>query len=688
LEHILSSANLLIEIGVEELPAIPLLKILKKIESSWGDILKANRLECDYKFDYTPRRLVLRSDNFPLKQSDETIELIGPPLNIAIKDGEPTQAGLGFAKKCGVDFTNLSTTTKGKNEVLYYKKEQKGIESKALIESMLKTWLDSMEFGKMMRWGSLQEEFIRPIRWIVATLNDEVVPLSLFNVKSSNISRMHRFGDELECEVTYANYEDTLKQNSVVLSSKEREQMVLEGIAKLEQENGVEVEIDRALLSEVVAITEYPTALLGSFDEKFLELPPEVIITSMKEHQRYFAVFNSGNLANNFVVVSNAVTNDFSKIIAGNERVLRPRLEDALFFYHNDLKRGLKTDGLELVQFIDGLGTLKDKIEREKSIAEILFNNYKEQLVAQTGKDEEELKSLLIRAVDLAKADLMSEMVYEFTELQGLMGYYYAKALGEDELVYTAIKEQYLPTGDKAELPSNLFSAIVAISIKLDTLLGLFSVGKIPTGSKDPFALRRAVNGIIRTVVYYDISFDLDKIFEDLKPLYKALDKEKLKDFIYERINKIVNVINPSVVSAVLSSTNNSDINDILKKIYALNSIVQSDNAKELFTTFKRVANISKDVDLDDILEVDTFKFVEPQEMELYNKFTEIVTTDYKSYKDKLNGLFSLKPLLDDYFDNVMVNAEDEELKRNRQNTIAHIYKTFREIADIKEVSV
>ena len=684
----MSSANLLIEIGVEELPAIPLLKILKKIESSWGDILKANRLECDYKFDYTPRRLVLRSDNFPLKQSDETIELIGPPLNIAIKDGEPTQAGLGFAKKCGVDFTNLSTTTKGKNEVLYYKKEQKGIESKALIESMLKTWLDSMEFGKMMRWGSLQEEFIRPIRWIVATLNDEVVPLSLFNVKSSNISRMHRFGDELECEVTYANYEDTLKQNSVVLSSKEREQMVLEGIAKLEQENGVEVEIDRVLLSEVVAITEYPTALLGSFDEKFLELPPEVIITSMKEHQRYFAVFNSGNLANNFVVVSNAVTNDFSKIIAGNERVLRPRLEDALFFYHNDLKRGLKTDGLELVQFIDGLGTLKDKIEREKSIAEILFNNYKEQLVAQTGKDEEELKSLLIRAVDLAKADLMSEMVYEFTELQGLMGYYYAKALGEDELVYTAIKEQYLPTGDKAELPSNLFSAIVAISIKLDTLLGLFSVGKIPTGSKDPFALRRAVNGIIRTVVYYDISFDLDKIFEDLKPLYKALIKEKLKDFIYERINKIVNVINPSVVSAVLSSTNNSDINDILKKIYALNSIVQSDNAKELFTTFKRVANISKDVDLDDILEVDTFKFVEPQEMELYNKFTEIVTTDYKSYKDKLNGLFALKPILDDYFDNVMVNAEDEELKRNRQNTIAHIYKTFREIADIKEVSV
>ena len=684
----MSSANLLIEIGVEELPAIPLLKILKKIESSWGDILKANRLECDYKFDYTPRRLVLRSDNFPLKQSDETIELIGPPLNIAIKDGEPTQAGLGFAKKCGVDFTNLSTTTKGKNEVLYYKKEQKGIESKALIESMLKTWLDSMEFGKMMRWGSLQEEFIRPIRWIVAILNDEVVPLSLFNVKSSNISRMHRFGDELECEVTYANYEDTLKQNSVVLSSKEREQMVLEGIAKLEQENGVEVEIDRALLSEVVAITEYPTALLGSFDEKFLELPPEVIITSMKEHQRYFAVFNSGNLANNFVVVSNAVTNDFSKIIAGNERVLRPRLEDALFFYHNDLKRGLKTDGLELVQFIDGLGTLKDKIEREKSIAEILFNNYKEQLVAQTGKDEEGLKSLLIRAVDLAKADLMSEMVYEFTELQGLMGYYYAKALGEDELVYTAIKEQYLPTGDKAELPSNLFSAIVAISIKLDTLLGLFSVGKIPTGSKDPFALRRAVNGIIRTVVYYDISFDLDKIFEDLKPLYKALDKEKLKDFIYERINKIVNVINPSVVSAVLSSTNNSDINDILKKIYALNSIVQSDNAKELFTTFKRVANISKDVDLDDILEVDTFKFVEPQEMELYNKFTEIVTTDYKSYKDKLNGLFALKPILDDYFDNVMVNAEDEELKRNRQNTIAHIYKTFREIADIKEVSV
>ncbi len=679
-------ANFLLEIGVEELPAIPLLKILSKIENSWGELLKKYKLDCEYSFDYTPRRLVVRSSNFPTSQADETIEMYGPPLKIALKDGEPTGAALGFARKCGVDFDQLERATKGGNEVLYFKQEQKGKEAVEVLQDMVKEWLASMEFGKMMRWASLSEEFIRPIRWVVALLDDKVVDLEIFSVKSGNVSRFHRFANELESKINFANYEEKLNSNSVVLDATAREVIVLDGISKIEADNSVEVEKDASLLAEVVAITEYPTPLLGSFDEKFLELPQEVIITSMKEHQRYFPVFKDGKLINKFVVVSNAVTDDYSKIIAGNERVLRPRLEDALFFYHNDLQRGLKTDGLELVQFIDGLGSLTDKIEREKKVAEYLFETHKDKLMQESGKSEAELKELLIKAVDLAKADLMSEMVYEFTELQGLMGYYYAKALGEDELVANAIKEQYMPVGDNAELPSSIFSALVAMSIKIDTLYGLFSVGKIPTGSKDPFALRRAVNGIIRTALNYDLSLDVDELTEALKPIYAEFDTAKLKEFIFDRIIKLAKV-NPSVVTAVVAS-GESDINELFKKIEALDSIVSDKNSKELFTTFKRVANISKDLDLNSDLSVDESLFVEPQESELYSKFKEVNAKEYGSYLEKLQALFGLKELLDNYFDSVLVNAEDEKLKQNRQNTIASIYKAFKDIADIKEVTV
>ncbi len=679
-------ADFLLEIGVEELPAIPLLKIIDKIEKSWGELLKEYRLKSDFSFDYTPRRLTIRSSNMPLKQEDKVVEFFGPPLTIAYKDGKPTGAALGFAKKCGVGVDELTTATKGANEVLYYRQEQKGQATSKVLQEMVAKWLGSMNFGKMMRWSDLQEEFIRPIRWIVAKLDGKVVDIELFGVKSGDISHFHRFADLESGVVDLATYEATLKENSVVLSPKDREKIVLEGIEAIEREHGVEVERDSELLSEVVAITEYPTPLLGSYDAKFLELPPEVIITSMKEHQRYFPVFKDGKLINKFVVVSNAVTDDFSKIVAGNERVLRPRLEDALFFYHNDLKRGLKTDGLELVQFIDGLGSLADKIEREKYIAGVLFESYKEQLIQESGRSETELKELIIRAVDLAKADLMSEMVYEFTELQGLMGYYYAKALGEDDLVALAIKEQYMPVGDNAELPSTIFSTIVAMSSKLDTLYGLFSVGKIPTGSKDPFALRRAVNGLIRSALHYDLSFDIDRLTEALSPLYKEFDTKQLKEFIFERIKKLAKV-NPSVVAAVIAS-GESDINKLFKKIEALNTIVQSQESKELFATFKRVANISKELDLNSDLNVDESLFVEPQESALWSRFKEINGKEYSSYLERLEALFGLKELLDNYFDSVLVNAEDAKLKENRQNTIGAIYKAFRDIADIKEVTL
>jgi glycyl-tRNA synthetase beta chain len=678
---------LLIEIGVEELPAIPLLKIVSNIEKSWKNILEEYKLASDFEFIYTPRRLVLKHSAIPSKQADSTVELFGPPLMAAIKDGEPTKAAEGFARKCGVGFDELGRGEKNGKEVLYFKKEEKGSDTASLLQEMLEKWIATMSFGKMMRWGSMSDEYIRPIRWLQVRLGESSVPVELFGVNSDTKTYVHRMVSYDAVEVANIDaYESILAEGAVMLHPNARESKILAEFDALESEYNIIIERDSSLIAEVVAITENPKALVGTFDALFLELPPEVIITSMKEHQRYFPVFENGKIANKFVVVSNAYTDDYSKVIAGNERVLKPRLADGLFFYKNDLKNGLSTDGLEKVQFIDGLGTLADKINREKRIAIRLLGLYMEKVEAQSSKNNVELEKAMDRSVNLAKADLMSEMVYEFTELQGLMGFYYAKALGEDEIVYNAIKEQYMPVGEGAELPTSVFSSIVAMSIKLDTLFGLFSVGRIPTGSKDPFALRRAVNGIVRIVTEYDLSFNIDDIIVLLKDAYDDFDSKLLSDFIMERINKSLDA-NPSVIAAVLAS-GERDINEIAKKVAALNAIVSNDAFKEQFSTFKRVANISKDVNLDGNLEIDTSLFKEDAEVTLYNAYEKVINQDYSDYKTQFEALFGLKRELDGYFDDVMVNSEDEALKTNRLNTIASVYKTFKDIADIKEITV
>jgi len=678
---------LLIEIGVEELPAIPLLKIVSNIERSWKNILEEYNFSSDFEFVYTPRRLVLKHEAMALSQEDTTIELFGPPMLAAVKDGVPTKAAEGFARKCGVDFDALGRGEKNGKEVLYFKKEEKGAQTVSLLQEMLEKWIASMAFGKMMRWGSRTDEYIRPIRWLQVRIGEASVPVELFGVQSDTKTYVHRMLSYDEVEVASINaYESVLAEGAVMLQPKDRESKILAEFDALESEYNIIIERDRALIAEVVAITENPKALVGTFDELFLELPPEVIITSMKEHQRYFPVFENGKIANKFVVVSNAYTDDYSKVIAGNERVLKPRLADGLFFYQNDLKNGLSTDGLEKVQFIDGLGTLADKIRREKRIAIRLLGLYMKKVEVQSAKNNVELEKAMDKSVNLAKADLMSEMVYEFTELQGLMGYYYAKALGEDEIVYNAIKEQYMPVGEGAELPTSVFSSIVAMSIKLDTLFGLFSVGRIPTGSKDPFALRRAVNGIVRIVTQYDLNFNIDDIIVLLKDAYDDFDTKLLSDFIIERINKSLDA-NPSVIAAVLAS-GERDINEIAKKVAALNAIVSNDAFKEQFSTFKRVANISKDIDLDSSLSIDISLFKEEAEVVLYTAYEKVINQDYTDYKTELEALFGLKRELDGYFDDVMVNSEDEALKTNRLNTIASVYKTFKDIADIKEITV
>jgi len=668
---------LLIEIGVEELPAVPLLKELKNIEKKYVAILEEHSLLCEFEFYYTPRRLVIWHREFQTKQKDSVEEFFGAPLSVAYKDGVATPAANGFAKKCGVMLEELSSIDKGGKEVLYYKKDVSGKHSTELLPAIIESWLKSLDFGKTMRWGSSHENFIRPVRWVNVMLDDVLVPLTLFGVSSAKKTFVHRISMFGALEVNGAKaYFKALKEGGVTLFPQLRAQKIKTDFQKIEQENSLNIEIDEELFEEVVAITENPTALLGSFDEAFLRLPPEVIITSMKEHQRYFPVFKNAELINKFVVVSNALTDDFSEVIAGNEVVLRPRLADGLFFWDNDLKTGLSTAGLEKITFFKGLGSVSDKIKREGIIANKLFDAYS----LSTSKTD------LNRAVELAKADLMSEMVYEFTELQGLMGGYYALEQGENQEVATAIKEQYLPDGEDSELPSTPLSAVVAMSIKLDTLLALFSINQIPTGSRDPFALRRAVNGIVRIVNEFEFKFDIVKTIKELSFDYAEIDLKKLESFILERVKRYYDV-NPSVIEAVLAS-GERDLLALGKKIEALNNLVSSEGFDEVSSTFKRVANITKDLNLDVDMSVNTTLFESETEKILYKKYSDAVAVSYESYEEELDALLGLKPELDSFFENVMVNVDDEILKSNRKALIASIYKSILNIADIKEVSV
>lgn len=673
---------LLIEIGVEELPAVPLLKELPEIEKKWASVLEKNALMGEFEFYYTPRRLVLWHREFKLSQDDRTEEFFGAPVEIAIKDGVPTPAALGFAKKCGVAFEDLSRSEKGGKEVLYYSHTVAGQPSREILGGMVEEWIKSLNFGKSMRWGSNSESFIRPIRWVNVMLDNQIVDIELFGIKSSAITYVHRISRFESQEVeSIHHYFDLLKSGAVTLYPEERRENILQSFKQLEAKHSITIEIDEDLLNEVVAITEHPTPLMGTFDEHFLELPPEVIITSMKEHQRYFPVFKDGKLINAFIVVSNALTDDFSKVIEGNERVLRPRLSDALFFYRNDLRKGLSTDGLEKVVFMNGLGTLADKIDREKTVALTLANHI----------DAYIDPAAILRAMTLAKADLMSEMVYEFTELQGIMGYYYATALGENADVASAIKEQYLPSGEESALPSTLLSAVVAMANKLDTLLGMFAIGEIPTGSRDPFALRRAVNGLIKIALEHRIPLNFSSLYDHLVFLYPAKEdyKRSLETFIIERLGGVYPGINTSIIQAVVAREGfELDVLTMDQNIRAVHEIALSDSFPEAFSTFKRVSNILKDTTMDETFEVDVLLFEHQAETKLYARATSVISAEYGTVQEQLDALFGLKGDLDRFFDNVMVNAEDLSVRANRKALVGMIYREIYAIADIKNITL
>ena len=683
----MSSAVLFVEILLEELPAVPFLREFENFKTKWDKVLGDYELDCASEFFYTPRRLVILGRDFPLRTQDKEQEVFGPPVEIAFVNGDKTgalsNAGEAFLKKNNLSRGELGFALKDNREVLYAKSIQKGRASVEFVAEMMEKFLASLHFGKHMRWGSVKESFIRPIRNIMIFLGEEFVKSQAYGLDNAPKTLVHRdFGFEYREVRSFGQYEGLLKNHGVVLRQEERKNLVVEQIRAIEKESGLYVELDEELLSEVVAITESPRALLGSFDARFLELPKEVIVTSMKENQRYFALYQDSGyekLAPHFIVVSNSTSPQDGVILSGNEKVLKARLEDAMFFYHNDLKRGLQTEGLEKLVFIEGAGSMADKVARERVLALALMEKFL--------KNRGDLESKFLRAVELSKADLLSEMVYEFPNLQGLMGYYYALHQGEDESVAEAIKEQYLPLGEDSDLPSCAFSAILALAHKLDNIFTLFAIGKIPTGSKDPFALRRAASGVLRIIADRGFGFDLK---EDLPRLFASVGygveyPEQIRQFFLERLGGILGG-NPSLLRSVLA-TGENDVVEIFSKTQALVKYF-SVNQSELIGTFKRVANILKDVENLGDLEVNENLFECAEERELFEAYSKIVGRDFEDYEELLRALCALKSPLDAFFDGVMVNVENPALRQNRIALIAKIYEEFLQVADIKEISL
>ncbi|GAA7109456.1 glycine--tRNA ligase subunit beta [Helicobacter pylori] len=698
------SDELLVEILVEELPAQALLNEYKEMPKKLHALFQKRALEVgNIEIFYTPRRLCLLVKDFPLLTQETKEEFFGPPVKIACNHQDKTQGlnelGLGFYQKLGLkDHQHFQTAFKNNKEVLYHAKIHAKKPTKDLIMPIVLEFLEGLNFGKSMRWGSVEKSFIRPIHNICVLFNGENfndIEVKEYGFKTKQATKAHRQEgfDFIPVDSPKAYFE-VLGKNHVILDPKKREAKILQEIKELEIKHRIIVEIDRDLLDEVVAITEYPSALLGEFDKAFLKLPSEIITTSMKENQRYFAAFNqksqeSPTLHNGFIVVSNAINKDKQKIIAGNQKVLKARLSDAVFFYENDLKKPLDNAPLESVVFVQGLGTLKDKMEREAIIAQYLTQKYASSLNMPLEKALE----LIGRAVRIAKADLLSEVVYEFSELQGIMGYYYALKQNENELVALSVKEQYLPTSENAPLPSSVFGAIVALSLKLDSLFSLFSVGKIPSGSKDPFALRRLSFGLLKIVAHYGLEFDLKA---DLKNLfekvgvYQSFDLEILEKFLLERFNNLIDC-NPSIIRSVLN-TNERDIVKIIQKVKALKRFLDDPkNAQKkelLFSAFKRLANINKDRNPNESSEFFISLFKELQEHALFEAFNAIKTSAFESLDSKIEAYFGLHAPLEEYFKSVLVMDKDIEIQKNRKNFLWSVYQSFLEIGDIKEIAI
>ncbi|MHA0855807.1 glycine--tRNA ligase subunit beta [Paenibacillus sp. CMAA1364] len=686
--------DLLFEIGLEEVPARFIRAAVDQLKDRLVQWLDESRISHGTVHAYaTPRRLAVLVEGVAEKQEDTEEEVKGPSRKIAQDDsGQWSKASLGFARSQGVDPEQFRFQELNGVEYIYVTKSHLGVETSSILSEALLNIITSMTFPKNMRWGHYEFKFVRPIRWITALFGNDVIDLEITDVKSGNITRGHRFlGDEAVIE-NPSVYLDVLRSQSVIADIDERKEMITNQIDALAQEKQWKIAVKEDLLEEVLFLVEIPTILYGTFDPSFLEIPQDVLITSMREHQRYFPVLNDEEqLLPFFVTVRNGNDVGLDMIAKGNEKVLRARLSDAKFFYLEDQKLHIKDALLKLenVVFHEELGSIADKVRRIRRTADKLAS------VIQVSNQDADAVS---RASEICKFDLVTQMVYEFPELQGVMGEDYARRAGEKEEVAKAVFEHYQPRFAGDDTPSSLVGSLVSIADKMDTIVGCFSVGIIPTGSQDPYALRRQAQGIVQIMLDQKLPITLTELLnislevhESLRKMKRTADEIRIPvtEFFGLRVKKILSEnIRYDVVDAVISS-DFVDIASVVSRGDALmNAVKSQENFKIVVDSFNRVSNLSGKAEHQII---DESLLQEEAEKELYKVWNAMVyqyqkSLDYRDGTEALQILGGLQEAITQFFDSVMVMAEDENIRNNRLALLVAIDQDIKKFADFSKL--
>lgn len=688
--------SLLIEIGTEELPPSRLGNLSLTF---MNEICQAfNALGISYgKAEHfvTPRRICARLSEVSHEQPSRLVQKRGPALASAYDaKGQPTPAALGFARGCGVEVEQLRTHESSQGAWLVFEQEEPGKKLIELLPNIVEQAINKIPAGKKMRWGNSKIEFLRPIHWIMALHGAQVLPIQVFNLTASNTTRGHRFHFPEPFVLSHAdNYLDDLKSHKVMANQQERAKIIEEAIHALATENHGHAIIEDALLDQVSGLVEWPVPLYAHFGRAFLDVPQEALISSMQNHQKCFAIKDSHDkLLPTFILISNTDANPPDNIIKGNERVMQARLSDAKFFYDQDRKTPLisRLEGLKNMIFQKRLGSLYDKSQRIAKLAGFIARH-----MGIPGQ-------LCERAGKLCKADLLTEMVFEFPELQGIMGSYYAKNDGEPHEVALAIKESYLPRFAKDELPQSPVGICVALADRLDTLIGIFGIGQIPTGDKDPFGLRRQALGILRILIENQIPLDLEALCEAARHGYgNLIDAEiipQVLTFCFERFRAWYQEqgISVQTLDAVMANRP-SEPYDCSRRVLAVNHFQTLKEAQNLSAANKRVRNILQKsgltFSLQNLPQIQTNLLKEEaeknlaQDLETLKSQTSPLISEGK-YQEALVLLAQLQKPVDTFFDKVMVMTDDAQLRTNRIHLLSHLYALFMQIADISKLAL
>ena len=695
-------ADFLVEIGTEELPPKALRKLMLAFSDNLEVLLKDRRLDHGaIQALASPRRIAAIVSGLAMAQEDREVDAKGPPVTIAFDDkGEAKPAALAFAQKCGVDVQALERTKTDKGEWLSYRSVEAGASAASLLPEIVEQALQNLPVPRRMRWGSSEIEFVRPVHWVVMLHGKTVVPGIVMGHAAGSTTLGHRFLSTGEINISEpGEYVGLLEKKGFVLADFDaRERVIRDQVNTAASAAGGTVAARAELFEEVAALTEWPVAMTGHFDETFLRLPQEAIIASLTSHQRYFPIVDdSGSLLPAFVVVSNLDSKAPDKVRGGNERVIRPRLADAAFFWETDQQTPLaeRAGTLERVVYQKGLGSLLDKSKRVAELSAMLAGELG--MPADTA----------VRAASLAKCDLLTGMVGEFPELQGVMGGYYARSDGEDEAVASAIEEQYLPKFSGDILPSSAAGQVLSLADKLDNLAGVFSLGKKPSGSKDPFGLRRAALGVVRILLECELELDLKNIVQcavNLQPAGKLVSDDvggDLFDFIVDRLRSFYvdrPDVSTEIFDAVLYADNAGSVllPDFDKRIKAVQTFAQLAESASLASANKRISNILRQSSAQNIRPGDDVVeslLQERAERDLFsalqNALAEVAPLqDVREYAAVLERLALLKDPVDRFFDDVLVMTDDAELKQNRLALLARLREPFHLVADISRLSI